>query len=74
MKKHLHFAIDKMDNIIFHNVINSDNELLGNIYYFKKWKCYIWEQNDGIVMSLSCLLELTDYMKKLEANKKYGKF
>lgn len=76
MKKHLSFkkvsaTFGGINRIC---VFNSHDTLLGNIDYFSQWKCFIWEQNQGIIMSKSCLDELTAFMGKLEANKKYGRF
>jgi len=65
MRKHLKFR-----NSIFIpnyiNVFNPKNEHLGDIFYYSKWSCYVWVQNKHIIMSLSCLNELTDYMKTLK--------
>jgi hypothetical protein len=43
-------------------VSNKKNEELGLIYWYKKWKCYVWEQYDGVIMSSDCLAQVIDYM------------
>jgi hypothetical protein len=75
MKKHLKFIeMNTEYHGIMYHVINIYGESLGFLEYYKKWKCFTWEQNDGVIMSKSCLDELTEYMGKLDANKKYGVF
>ena len=73
--KHLHFILQcstiyslpvKIDGKNVFGAVNSDKELLGFIQYYKKWKCYVWEQGNGVIMSKSCLDELTIFMKKLD--------
>lgn len=46
-------------------VCNGKDELLGIIYKFDKWNKWVWEQDIGVIMSLSCLKELNQYMEKL---------
>jgi len=41
-------------------------EHLGFIKYFKNWKCYVWTQDDVVIMSEGCLQEVLDYMKKIK--------
>jgi hypothetical protein len=36
-------------------VANKKLELLGIIYYYKKWKKYVWEQCPEIIMTDDCL-------------------
>lgn len=49
----------------FIEVGNSKDELLGILYKFKKWDKWVWEQDIGVIMSKSCLKEVTQYMEKL---------
>jgi len=70
MKKRLTFKGSGSNYEIF----NDKKQALGVIWFHNMWKCYVWEQYEGIIMSKSCLDELTEYIRKLEANKKYGKF
>ena len=37
----------------------------GYIEYWKKWKKWVWNQNEGIIMSKSCLLEVIRVIDKL---------
>jgi hypothetical protein len=41
-------------------------EELGSIYYYEKWKKWVWEQCDEIVMSVSCLKAVLQKMEELE--------
>ena len=49
-------------------VYNKRKEHLGDISYYKKWKCCVWEQELCIMMSTNCLQEVIDYMKKKATN------
>lgn len=44
-------------------------EQLGDIYYDKKWKCYVWEQLEGIIMSHDCLLQVLSKIDELDRDK-----
>jgi len=69
MKKHLEFKGSKTSWEVF----NTKKEPLGVIWFNNEWKCFVWEQYDGIIMSHSCLTELNDFVGKLDSNKKYGR-
>ena len=43
-------------------------EELGYIEYYKKWRKWVWNQGDDIIMSLSCLNEVIKKIKELEKN------
>lgn len=44
-------------------IVWNKNELLGTIEYYKKWKCYVWDQDIGVIMSSDCLQEVVNYME-----------
>ena len=41
-------------------------ELLGEISFYDGWKKWVWEQEKGIVLSLSCNREVTKKLEELE--------
>lgn len=43
-----------------------DNEELGYIEWYPKWKKFVWNQNEDIIMSVSCLQKVLDKIKELE--------
>lgn len=45
-------------------VYNKKNERLGVMFYYKKWKCWAWMQNDEILMSSECLQQVVDKLKE----------
>ena len=47
-------------------VYNKKKELLGCICYDYDWKCFVWEQEDEIQMSLDCLHEVCIYIQNLK--------
>ena len=49
------------------NVYNKRKEKLGWISYYKKWKKWIWEQELCIMMSVSCLEEVAEYIKNIKS-------
>ena len=53
----------------FTEVANKDIELLGIIYYYKKWKKWVWEQSPRVVMAQNCLKKVD---KIIELVKKEG--
>ena len=54
----------------FIEVCNSKDELLGIIYKYKEWNAYVWEQDIGVIMSASCLNDVSEYIKKLNLGEK----
>ena len=45
------------------------DEELGFVEWYPKWKKYVWNQYDYIIMSISCLENVCKKLKELE-NKK----
>ena len=43
-----------------------NHEQLGLIRYWKPWKKYVWEQEEDIIMSKSCLKQVIDFMEKIK--------
>ena len=41
-------------------VRNKKKEPLGEISYYDKWKCWVWEQAPNIIMSADCLKQVLD--------------
>lgn len=40
-------------------------ENLGGIYFFDKWKEWVWEQSEDVIMSADCLEEVINFLKSL---------
>ena len=51
---------------IYYEVLNKKKEYLGLISFYRDWNEYVWEQKVGIIMSASCLIELSKFMEKLK--------
>ncbi len=47
------------------------DEPLGEIFYWKEWKTFVWEQESGVMMSDDCLEQIVAKLKSL--NKKRGR-
>ena len=47
-------------------VANKKLELLGVIYYYKKWKKYVWEQCPEIIMAEDCLDKVNGIIKEIK--------
>lgn len=45
-------------------------EELGFIEYYKKWKKWVWNQREDIIMSLNCLKSVVDALEELENGNK----
>jgi len=54
----------------FYEVCNAKDELLGIIYKFKPWNAFVWEQDIGVIMSSSCLKDVSEYVGKLNTGEK----
>jgi hypothetical protein len=67
MKRHLEFHED--DGIV--TVSNWMGVAIGRIEYYKRWKCYIWIQEDSCIMSADCLKEVINEMERLKTNGGY---
>ena len=46
-------------------VKNKENVDLGDIGYYKDWKCWVFEPDIAIIFSADCLQEIVDFIKKL---------
>jgi hypothetical protein len=49
-----------------YDVFNHKGEYLGEIGYYTKWKCWIWEQSPNVIMSTECLESVVNNMKELD--------
>lgn len=54
-------------------VANEKMELLGVIYFFKRWKKYVWEQCPEIIMTEDCLEKVMWIIKEELASLKEKK-
>ncbi len=45
-------------------------EELGYIDYYPKWKKWVWNQGENIIMSISCLREVVKKLRTLEEQKR----
>lgn len=45
------------------------DEELGFIEYYPKWKKYVWNQGEDIIMSISCLENVCNKLKEFESTK-----
>lgn len=52
-------------------VSNKKGDILGYISYYKKWKCYVWEQMEDVIMSEDCLEEVVKKMKEKKNEKPF---
>ncbi len=51
----------------FTEIANDKIELLGVIYFYKKWKKYIWEQSPRVMLAQNCMRKIDkiiDLIKK----------
>lgn len=61
----------KKDRAIdFYNVYNHKKDKIGIIFYYKNWKCWVWNQGANIIMSDTCLKQVIDKLKELDKNAK----
>ena len=58
-----HLVFDKQEQGGF-IVRNAEGEVLGEIWYYNDWKCYVWQQYDDVVMSWDCLVEIVDFIRR----------
>ncbi len=70
--KYIHFVKmdgtfpDKNERWIYNIINNSSKTTLGSIFYYYKWKQYVFEQeSEGIVFNKSCLLDIIDFINQL---------
>ena len=45
-------------------------EELGYIEYYRKWKRWVWNQEEDIVLSIDCLLQVALKLSTIDKNKK----
>lgn len=52
-------------------VRNKDEDVnLGRIFWYSKWRCYIFEPNELTIFEKKCLRDIADLLDKLTANQK----
>ena len=51
-----------------------DNSFLGSIYWWGRWRCYIFQptQRDATIWSDDCLKEISDFLTKINHEHKIG--
>ncbi len=64
-KKFTWSEIDYGEKDIHHYAYYGKEEL-GHINMCFEWKKWVWEQNEDIIMSLSCIEEVAKKLKELE--------
>ena len=68
IKKNLIYVENSGD---FYEIANSKKaELLGIVYYYKKWKTFVWEQCEGVILAPNCGKELFDWIEELKKGNK----
>ena len=50
----------------FYYYVYYGDEELGCVYYYPKWKCNVWEQEEDIIMSETCWEEIGKKFKELK--------
>jgi len=50
------------------SVYNKKHEQLGEIFWEKKWKEYVWEQREEIIMSADCLRNIIKKIGELNGS------
>ena len=59
-----HHFIDNTSSEIY-GIFNKKKECLGEIYFYKEWKKWVFESEEKIVFTWDCLKEIGDFMKGL---------
>jgi len=54
------------------DVFNHKKEYLGEIGYYPKWKCWIWQQDSNAIMSSECLEMVVNKLKGLDKENSKG--
>jgi len=71
-RKHLIFKIiGRKPKTNVYQVLSNDGIVLGSIYWYGKWRQYIFEPDMLItcVFSSSCLLEIVQFIKNIKRKK-----
>jgi hypothetical protein len=65
--KHLKFIVSAESKHNFYSVHSTHtNDLLGSIYYYPKWKEYVFYPNDDTIWSSGCMQEIIDFIKTIK--------
>ena len=54
----------------FLEVADKDYQILGIIFYYKKWKKFVWEQCQRVIMDKDCLEDINKLIDKKTEEKK----
>jgi hypothetical protein len=70
MKKYKHIHIDKLpnelrdDKPVYGIFNNNSSDMIGLLIYYGGWKQYVFEATPDCIFSVSCLLDIIDYIEK----------
>lgn len=49
---------------LYQIVNNKSNSVLGSLYYYKRWKQYVFTQyDDSVIFNKDCLLNIVDFIE-----------
>jgi hypothetical protein len=57
-------SVKKFKEYLIHN--KKSGECLGQIYYYSRWKQYIFEPKGNTIYSSDCLLDIATFIKELK--------
>ena len=63
----LRFEKIVIENILDHYIVwNKKKQHLGDIYYEKIWKKWVWQQEEDVIMSDGCLKQVVEVLEKIK--------
>lgn len=75
MKEHIKFVRNKekgndWGDTVF-DIINKSGDELGDIYYSKEWKTWIFEAGIGAYFDIKCLSQVMAFLQELNVRNKH---
>ena len=69
MKRYVWLILDidnSSDSDKVYDIINKNREELGKVYYYSRWRKYVFEPIADTFYDSKCLLEISDLIKELK--------
>ena len=65
--KYIHFepSLSRVPNI-WHILTNREDDFLGRIVWYDRWRQYVLDSELGSIFSRDCLTDIIDFIKQLE--------
>lgn len=74
MKKYIKFLlVDRTPKTNKYNVVDMEDVVMGEIFWFWKWRQYVFDPKAGFVWSRGCLEQVQEFLQRMTLEQREGK-